>query len=470
LDHDGDAMLTITNPATGKLITQVPTDDATSVATKVSRARAAQPSWAATPLGERKAAIQRFADHLVHNQRALAETLTSEVGKPIKQALGEIGAVGQRIAFFLDHVEQALAAQQVFDDANMREQITREPLGVIANISAWNYPYFVGSNVFIPALLTGNCVLYKPSEFATLTGLAITQALHAAGVPQDVFTCVVGAGEVGSALLLQPIDGVYFTGSYATGVKINQAAAPKLARVQLELGGKDPAYVCADADAHTSALGLADGAFYNTGQSCCSVERIYVHRDKYDAFMQSFVNEVKGFVIGDPMSDATYIGPLTRAQQLDVLRDQVKDALDKGATLLLGGSAIAGGDPRIPAGNGAYFEPTVLTNVNHTMKVMRDESFGPIIGIQRVDSDDEAITLMNDTEYGLTAAVYTPSRDTAERLLSKLNSGSVYWNCCDRVSPRLPWTGRKHSGIGSTLSLEGLRAFTQPKAWHLRSV
>lgn len=454
-------MLTIINPATATKITEVTTDDRASVEAKFHRARAAQPAWARTPLSERKAAIQRFADHLVVNQRTLAETLTSEMGKPIKQALGEIGSVGQRIAFFLNEVERALEPEQVFSDGSMLEQITREPLGVIANISAWNYPYFVGSNVFIPALLTGNTVLYKPSEHATLTGLAITDALHTAGIPKDVFIAVIGEGEVGAALLSQPIDGVYFTGSYATGVKINQAASPSLARVQLELGGKDPAYVCADADARKAALGLADGAFYNTGQSCCSVERIYVHRDHYDEFVASFVTEVKSYKLGDPRDESTYLGPLTRKPQLAVLSDQVADAVQKGAKVLLGGHAIPGA--------GYYFEPTVLTDVNHTMKLMRDESFGPIIGIQRVDSDDEALALMNDTDYGLTAAVYTPDRNTAERLLSRVHSGSVYWNCCDRVSPRLPWSGRRHSGIGSTLSVEGIRNFTQPKAWHLRS-
>jgi acyl-CoA reductase-like NAD-dependent aldehyde dehydrogenase len=332
---------------------------------------------------------------------------------------------------------------------------------VIANISAWNYPYFVGANVFVPALATGNAVLYKPSEFATLTGLEIGNLLHASGVPQDVFQVIVGAGNAGAALLAQPLDGVFFTGSYATGARIAQTIGPRMIKLQLELGGKDPVYVCDDVDVAAAAAGTADGAMYNTGQSCCSVERIYVHEKIHDAFVAAFVNEVKGFRIGDPTGDDTYIGPLTRAPQLDVLADQVSDAKAKGAKLLLGGARID--QP------GNWFEPTVFTNVNHSMKLMRDESFGPVIGIQKVATDEEAVRLMNDTEYGLTAAVYTKDRARAERLLARLNAGSVYWNCCDRVSPRLPWSGVGHSGIGLTLSTYGIETFTRPKAWHLRA-
>jgi acyl-CoA reductase-like NAD-dependent aldehyde dehydrogenase len=333
---------------------------------------------------------------------------------------------------------------------------------VIANISAWNYPWFVGSNVFVPALLAGNAVLYKPSELSTLTGLAIADALWEAGFPRDVFVPVIGAGPSGQALLGQPIDGVFFTGSYGTGKRIAEAVAGRMIKVQLELGGKDPVYVCDDVDVKAAAAALADGAFYNTGQSCCSVERIYVHRAVHDAFVDAFVAEVKSFKLGDPLDESTYIGAITRKPQLAVLRQQVADARRKGARVLTGGNAIRG--------KGNWFEPTVLTGVDHTMSVMRDESFGPIIGIQAVDGDEDAIALMNDTEYGLTAGVYTQDARRARRILGRVDAGSVYWNCCDRVSPRLPWSGVKHSGIGLTLSTYGIQTFTRPKAWHLRSV
>jgi len=382
------------------------------------------------------------------------------MGKPIRQSRGELDAVAGRIDFFLNNTKSALAPETVLTDPEMRERITHEPLGVVANISAWNYPYFVGSNVFVPALLAGNAVLCKPSELATLTGLAIGDMLHAAGVPQDVFSVLVGSGATGAALVDQPVDGVFFTGSYATGARIAAACAPRMVKLQLELGGKDPTYVCEDADVKTAAESLADGAMYNAGQSCCSVERIYVHERIHDRFVAAFVATVQGYKCGGPMDEATTLGPLARAPQLAVLERQVADALAKGAQLLAGGKRIAR--------PGNWFEATVLSNVDHGMELMREESFGPLIGIQKVTGDAQAIALMNDTVYGLTAGVYTPDEARARRILAQVRSGSVYWNCCDRVSPRLPWSGIGHSGVGVTLSTYGIQAMTRPKAWHLR--
>lgn len=452
--------LAIHNPATGGLLTQVPADDASSVAAKAILARAAQPAWLAVPLAERKACITRFRAAIVAELETLAATMTRETGKPIKMSRNELNGLLGRIDFFVQEVDAQLTTETVFADGGMTEQIQHTPLGVVANISAWNYPWFVGGNVFIPALLTGNAVLYKPSEYATLTGLAIARLLHAAGVPQDVFIALVGGGDVGAALQAQKIDGLFFTGSYGTGAKIAQALGPRMVKLQLELGGKDPTYVCEDADPKAAAESLADGAMYNTGQSCCSVERIYVHEKIYDAFVAAFVDTVKTFKTGDPMSEDTYIGAITRAPQLAVLETQVADALAKGATLLTGGKR--------GVGPGNWFEPTVFSGVNHTMELMREESFGPIIGIQKVSGDAQAIDLMNDTRYGLTAGVFTRDEARAKGLLSKVNAGSVYWNCCDRVSPRLPWSGYGDSGVGLTLSTYGIQTFTRPKAWHLR--
>jgi len=455
------ATLKITNPADGSALAEVAADDAASVAAKFARARQAQPMWAATPLAERSAAIRRFRAAVEHELETLARTLTQEVGKPLQQSKNELDGFLGRIDFFLAEVEKTIAPETVLADGAMTERIDHDPLGVVANVSAWNYPYFVGGNVFVPALLTGNSVLYKPSEFATLTGLHVERLLHAAGIPEDVFVVVVGAGDVGAALLAQSVDGVFFTGSVATGTKIAAQMGARMVRLQLELGGKDPTYVADDADPKAAAESLADGAMYNTGQSCCSVERIYVHARIHDEFVRHFVATVAGFRIGDPLADGSYIGPLTRRPQLDVLDAQVADALAKGATLAAGGKRIE------RAGN--WFAPTVLTNVDHMMAVMRDESFGPIIGIQRVQSDDEALALMNDTRYGLTAGVYTRDEARAARLLRAVRAGSVYWNCCDRVSPRLPWSGHGDSGVGVTLSTYGIQTFTRPRAWHLRA-
>jgi acyl-CoA reductase-like NAD-dependent aldehyde dehydrogenase len=454
--------LKIQNPATGELLAEVPADDDASVAEKARRARVAQAAWSARPLSERVECLRRFRAAVASQVEPLAKTLTSEVGKPIRQSRRELEGLLPRLDFFLAEVERSTAPETVFAEGGMTERIAHEPLGVVANISAWNYPWFVGSNVFVPALLTGNAVLYKPSEFATLTGLQIARLLHEAGVPEDVFVALVGAGEVGAALLRQEIDGVFFTGSHATGAKIAAAMGPRLVKLQLELGGKDPVYVCEDADVGTAAAALADGAMYNTGQSCCSVERLYVHARIHDAFVEAFLGEVRGLRLGDPMDEATTLGPLTRRAQLEVLSGQVADAVAKGASLRLGGRRLER--------SGNWFEATVLTEVSHAMELMREESFGPIIGIQRVGDDDEALALMNDTRYGLTAGVYTPDEARARRILSRANAGSVYWNCCDRVSPRLPWSGRGDSGVGLTLSTYGIQTFTRPRAWHLRDL
>ncbi len=452
----------ITNPATGAVLADVATDSARAVRAKYDRARAAQPAWAATPIRKRLAALRRFREILGDRQPELARTLSLEVGKPIRQSRNELNGLAGRIDFFVENAEKSLRDERVFSDpsGSLEERIAHDPLGVIANISAWNYPYFVGGNVFVPALAAGNAILYKPSEFATLTGLHIADMLHAAGIPEDVFITLVGDGKTGAAILRQPVDGVFFTGSYATGAKIAASTGRRMIKTQLELGGKDPIYVCDDVDVAAAAAAVADGAFYNTGQSCCSVERVYVHESIHEAFVAAFVAEVKGFRMGDPLDEATYIGAITRRPQLAVLQKQVADAKRKGAKLLAGGAPVKD--------KGNWFAPTVFTNVDHTMQLMRDESFGPIIGIMAVADDAAAVALMNDTEYGLTAGVYTRDEKRAKKILGQVAAGSVYWNCCDRVSPRLPWSGVKHSGIGLTLSTYGIQTFTRPKAWHLR--
>jgi acyl-CoA reductase-like NAD-dependent aldehyde dehydrogenase len=451
----------IINPATEAIIKTLQEDSKEQITTKYQVAKLAQKNWKQLDVKNRIAAIQKFSDLLEVNKESLALTLTSEMGKPLQQARNEINGAKGRIKFFTDNAEKWLSDEVLLQDTGMTEKIGFEPLGVIANISAWNYPYLVGVNVFIPALIAGNAVLYKPSEFTTLTGLEIEKLLHEAGIPKDVFQTVVGAREAGETLLELPLDGYFFTGSYKTGQYIYQKVAHKMVPCGLELGGKDPLYVTdAVTDIANIAAGTADGAFYNNGQSCCAVERIYVHEKVYDAYIDAFVKEVKSFKMGQPTEEGVYIAPLSRAAQVSFLEFQVQDALSKGATLLAGGKRVAG--------SGYFFEPTVLTNVNHGMSVMHEESFGPIIGIMKVKNDTEAIQLMLDTTYGLTAAVYSDTFERAQPILDAMDSGTVYWNCCDRLSPQLPWSGRKNSGFGSTLSYMGIRAFVKPKAYHLR--
>jgi acyl-CoA reductase-like NAD-dependent aldehyde dehydrogenase len=319
----------------------------------------------------------------------------------------------------------------------------------------------VGVNVFIPALIGGNGVFYKPSEYSTLTGLHIRRLLYAAGVPENVFQVVTGRGKAGEWLLQLPLNGYFFTGSYRTGRLIAEKVASKLAHCQLELGGKDPLYVMDDVEDIDTVAGAAlEGVVYNNGQSCCAVERIYVHEKVYDAFVGSYTEQLRKMVVGDPRDAATEIGPLSRSGQLEFLLQQIDDAVGKGARLLYGGRRVER--------KGYYIEPAVLVDVHHGMKLMMEESFGPVVGIQRVKDDAEAVALMGDTEYGLTAAVYSKSYERAEKLMQQLNTGTVYWNCCDRVSATVPWSGRKHSGLGMTLSYQGIRAFVQPKAYHIR--
>ncbi len=448
------------NPATLEALPEVAEDTAGTVAEKAAKARAAQPGWARTPYATRRDAVARFKELLIRDRDRLAKTLSEEMGKPLKQAKNELDATPGRIDFFSATPSRcsrtrwspraapksAFAGSRSGSSPTSRRGTTRTSWAPTCSSR--------------PCSPVTRCSINRVNSWP-LTGQALGELWREAGVPSDVFQVVQGGGAIGGELLKAPIDAVFFTGSYATGRRIAEAVAGRLIKVQLELGGKDPAYVLDDADPATSAESLADGAFYNTGQSCCAVERVYVHERVAGPFIEKFVETVRSFKAGSPLDEGTYIGPLAREAQLAVLEEQVRDAVEKGAWVVVGGKRAAG--------KGHYFEPTVLTGVDGTMKVMRDESFGPIIGIQVVKSDEEALAAMNDTEYGLTAGVYGKSRERAETILRGVQSGTAYFNCCDRVSPRLPWTGRRHSGIGSTLSTHGIRSFVQPKAWHWRA-
>jgi acyl-CoA reductase-like NAD-dependent aldehyde dehydrogenase len=451
----------IINPATEEIIDQVTEDTEATVKEKYALLREGQPHWAEVPLEGRMGCIERFYELLDTQKDELAATLTSESGKPLQQSYNELNGARARIKWFLDHVTKWLGEEWVTPEGATREKISYEPLGIVANISAWNYPYLVGVNVFIPALLGGNAVFYKPSEYATLTGLHIRRLLYRSGIDENVFQLVIGRAAAGEWLLRLPLNGYFFTGSYRTGRSIAEKVASKLVPCQLELGGKDPLYVMDDVrDIDAVAAAVLEGVVYNNGQSCCAVERIYVQDGVYDAFVESFVRQMRRLVVGDPTDAATEVGPLSRPGQLEFLLGQIADAVDKGARLLYGGSRC---DRK-----GYYIEPAVLVDVDHRMRLMTEESFGPVVGIQRVKDDAEAVLLMADTEYGLTAAVYSSGYERAEKVMKQLNTGTVYWNCCDRVSASLPWSGRKHSGLGMTLSYQGIRAFVQPKAYQLR--
>jgi len=457
--------LRVINPATEEIIAELNEDDKESLQKKFDSLRFEQADWQKRSLAERVAILKKFSELLGANIEQLSSVLTSEVGKPLKQSRNEINGARARIKWLTENAEKYLSDEIMStsgsDSHRIEERISYEALGVVCNISAWNYPYLVGVNVFVSALLAGNAVMYKPSEHSTLTGLQIEKLLTDAGLPQNIFQIAIGAKDVGQVLLELSFDGYFFTGSYQTGQYIYEKVAAKMVPCQCELGGKDPLYVADDIkNIKATAAATADGAFYNNGQSCCAVERIYVNEKVYDQYIDEFMKEVKSWKVGSPEEEETYIGPLSRKEQLEVLEKQVAEAVAKGATILTGGKRMKR--------KGYFFEPTVLVNVNHDMSVMKDESFGPVIGIMKVRGDSEAIELMKDTEYGLTAAVYSSDKTKAENILRQINAGTGYWNCCDRVSAALPWSGRKHSGIGATLSHAGLRAFTRPKAYHLK--
>src|SRR5690554_3750671 len=348
----------VINPATGQEIATLATDTEETVNIKIAHLREGQKEWKKVPVAERLACIVRFGELIEANVEKLAATLTAETGKPIQQSLNEIRGAHNRITHLQQNAEKWLQEESLATAGSTRELIVYEPLGVIANISAWNFPYNVGYNIFLYALVGGNAVCYKPSEYASLTGLKFREYLWAAGVPEDVFECIIGSGEVGEHLLNADLDGYFFTGSYATGKYIAGRVAPKLVPVQLELGGKDPLYIMDDVpDVKQAAINAAEGAFYNNGQSCCAVERIYVQEGIFEEFIECFIEEVASYKLGEPTKKDTFIGPLTRGAQVEVLESQVRDAVKKGAFVALGGQRVKG--------EGYYFEPTVLTEVNH---------------------------------------------------------------------------------------------------------
>jgi acyl-CoA reductase-like NAD-dependent aldehyde dehydrogenase/uncharacterized protein YceH (UPF0502 family) len=463
VEAPGDRSLDVRNPSTGEHIRSVAVTDGREIEQKVERARRAQPDWSARRFDERAALVRAFRDLLEAEAEECARITTREVGKPIAQSRNEVRAVLERIDWNIGNVGPLIAARAVSsgDGAAVEERVTYEPVGLVAHVSAWNYPYFVGLNTIVPALLTGNAVLYKPSEHATLTGLRLVDLMHRAGVPVDVVQAMVGGGAVGAALVASDVDMVCFTGSYETGRRVARSVADRLVRLQLELGGKDGAYVCDDVDVETAALAVVEGAFYNSGQSCSAIERVYVHDAIFDRFTDAVVDVVSAYRVGDPEDEQTDVGPLARAAQLDVLEAQVADAVGKGARVRCGGKRIDR--------PGSWFEPTVLVDVDPSMSVMRDETFGPLIGLQRVRDDAEALACVDDTEFGLGAAVFSREQARAERILGRLDVGNAYWNVSDRSSVRLPWAGRRHSGLGVSMSESGVRAFVREKAWHLGS-
>lgn len=427
-------------------------------------ARAAQKPWAARPLAERIALVKAGVAKLNEMKDVLVEELAWQMGRPTRFG-GEFGGVNDRTNYMSDIAAETLAHHVIEDSDKFRRYLARDPLGVVFIVAPWNYPYLTTINTLAPALIAGNTVILKHASQTMLVGERLAEAFHAAGVPADVFQNVVLDHATTEHLIAtRAFNFVNFTGSVAGGQAMERAAAGTFTPLGLELGGKDPGYVRADANLDAAVDTLMDGAMYNAGQCCCGIERIYVHESLFDAFVEKAVAWVKALKLGNPFDPESTLGPMANKRFAAVVRSQIADAVAAGAKPLI--------DPALfPADDGgAYLAPQILINVDHSMRVMMEESFGPVVGIMKVKSDAEALALMNDSPYGLTASVWTQDYETAEALGEQIETGTVFMNRADYLDPALCWTGCKDTGRGGSLSYLGFHSVTRPKSYHLKKV
>lgn len=452
------------SPIDGRLYAERPYDHAARIDRCLTQAEAAFKAWRATPLASRIPLLGKAVDAFVAKGPAIAEEITCQMGRPISQSPGEIRGFEERARYMTGLAPSALSDIALEEKPGFRRFIRREPLGVVFVVAPWNYPYLTAVNAIIPALLAGNTVILKHSAQTPICAERFAEAFATAGLPEGVFQTLVLTHDDTAKVIGDPrVDFVAFTGSVAGGHAVTEAAAKRFINLGLELGGKDPAYVRADAPLEFSIENLVDGAMFNSGQSCCGIERIYVHRALYDQFVDGFVALTKTYRLGNPLETSTNLGPMVRASAADFVRGQIQDAVRAGAKALI--------DPKTFPANAEgtpYLAPQVLIDVDHSMRVMTEESFGPVIGIMKVGSDEEAIRLMNDSAYGLTASIWTRDADAALRIGNEIETGTWFMNRCDYLDPALAWTGVKDSGRGCTLSRIGFETLTRPKSFHLR--
>ena len=436
------------------------------IRTSLEKAKKAQTIWNKISLGERKAICSRAVDAFVANKAQIAQELCWQMGRPIRYAAGEVNSFADRARYMISIADEALASVQVSEKDNYIRYISREPVGVVLVIAPWNYPLHTPINSIIPALLAGNSVILKHSAQTPLCAERIAEAFQAAGLPEGVFQYLHMTHDTTEAVIQSPqINFVAFTGSVSVGARIEKIAAGRFIGVNLELGGKDPSYVSADAELDHAVANTVDGAFFNSGQSCCGIERIYVHESIYDTYIEQFVALVNEYKLGRPDEVETTLGPLVNAEAATFVRSQIKDAIEQGAV-----AHIRPGDFPMDQAGTPYMAPQVLTQVNHSMRVMCEESFGPVVGIMKVSSDEETVKLMNDSEFGLTASIFTQDIDTAIILGQQIKTGTFFVNRCDYLDPELAWCGVKNTGRGCTLSKLGFEALTQPKSYHIKTM
>ena len=453
-------------PVDGSIYQEIDYHTLDDVNETLKKAKEAQKEWAKTSISKRKEYIEKFIDILLSKSEDIAVELSYQMGRPVSYSILELRGLKERASYMASISQEALKPFYPEEKKGFERYILKEPLGVVAVLSPWNYPFLTSVNVIVPALLAGNAVILRHSTQTPLVAHRYKEAFDEAGLPKGLFSYLHLQHSDASVFMGDKrVDGVYFTGSVKGGYEVQKAIVNKFIPCGLELGGKDPAYVRADADVSYSAENLVDGSFFNSGQSCCGIERIYVHEDVYDEFVEKFVEITKEYKLGNPLEKGTTIGPMVKTSAANFVRGQIKEALSKGAKSLVEESLFPNSKEGTP-----YLAPAVLVDVDHSMSVMSEESFGPVVGIMKVKDDEEALELMNDSDYGLTASIWSKDKEAARELSGKIETGTVYLNRCDYLDPALAWTGVKDTGRGATLSMFGFDHVTKLKSIHFKEI
>ncbi len=452
------------SPIDGSIYVERPLATGAHIQQVVERARRAQAQWKRVPIAGRAAIVNRFVDAFVARKDKIAEEITRQMGRPLAQSPGEVRGFEERARHMVQIAAESLADIDAGPKQDFRRFIRREPTGTVLVLAPWNYPYLTSVNSVVPAIMAGNAVILKHSSQTPLCAERYDECFREAGLPEGVFQFVHCSHEQTSMMVASPlIDFIAFTGSVAGGHAVQKSAADRFIGIGLELGGKDPAYVRPDANMAHAVENLVDGAFFNSGQSCCAIERIYAHEKIYDEFVEGFAKLTRQYRLGNPLDTNVNLGPMVRTRAAEFARGQVKEAIAQGAQSLVDPKAFSADKEGTP-----YMAPQVLVNVNHSMRLLNEESFAPVIGIMKVKGDDEAVALMNDSDYGLTAAIWTSDPDAALAIGERVETGTWFMNRCDYLDPALAWTGVKDSGRGCTLSRVGYEQLTRPKSYHLR--
>ncbi|MFP6582683.1 MAG: aldehyde dehydrogenase family protein [Candidatus Hydrogenedentota bacterium] len=458
-------MVTCISPVDGSVYVERPYADAPGIEKCLGDARAAAGDWKSVSIGDRAALCNALVDAFIAKSAVHAEELAWQMGRPIQYGPGEVRGFEERARCMIDVAADALADYQLPVKEGFTRFIRRTPVGVVLTVAPWNYPLLTAVNSIVPALMAGNAVVLKHSHQTPLCGERLVEAGIKAGLPEGLFQVLHLSREQTSEIIQSPIvGGVAFTGSVSGGAQIEQAAAGRFIPVGLELGGKDPAYVRPDANLDHTIENLVDGSFFNSGQSCCGIERVYVHADVYDRVVDGMVDLTKGYALGNPLDDSTNLGPMVRTSAADFVRGQIDEAVGAGAKSLVDPAGFVANKADSP-----YLAPHILVDVDHSMRVMSEESFGPVVGVMKVRNDDEAIALMNDSDLGLTASIWSADEDVALALGDRVETGTVFLNRCDYLDPELAWTGVKDTGRGVSLSRFGYDQLTRAKSFHYRT-